>query len=398
LEFTLLLSVIVIFCVWNNVYAQDKSYTSEVRNGVTFISNKKTNLTKNDQIQLRFVRTIGSLTNDDENLQFFLPENIIKDKKGNYFILDGGNYKLKKFDKDWNFLMSFGEQGQGPGEFKWPVTLQYDKVNNLLYIFDRSDNSLTSFTTEGKLINKLRPERLNGYFYLLDENRYISSANTILSSNYGKNYVEEIFAVNGFDKTDHFKFAIPEFVTDKYTTKQVNVANVALDNQKNIYLAYSYFNKIQKYDDRGKLLLEIDRPLNYKVNFERSTNTGDNINRGFAGQVKKKTSVSKGLSIDAHGRIWVVTFNRQLRQNEIVSLLVTQNLDGERAVMKDLKGNTDIFESDAFVLEVFNDKGILLTQITLDKYVDRIDIIDNHLFLLDQMRSGRYYVYEILEK
>lgn len=399
LLYSILITIIlpITFSV-NSVFAQSNTYTSEVRDGVTYISNKKALWASNDKIQLQQVRTIGTVDGTDENLQFYLPENILKDKHGNYFILDAGNYKIKKFDSDWKFLSAFGRQGEGPGEFNWPTSMQYDSLNDKLYVYDRADNSLSSFTTNGKMIKKYRPERLNGYFYLLDDKRYISAARTKLSTRNGAE-VNAVFAVSGFDETDKYLLAVPEFVHNNFTTHQINIAKVTIDNSKNIYLTYKYFNKIQKYDSNGKLLFEIDRPLNYKPSFGKSTDNKVDISSvGFGGRIMKKIPISNGLAVDSKGRIWVITYNRQLRIEEEVKLTTTQSLDGNNNVVKNVKGNTSIYQTDALMLELYNGKGILLTQFPLDRFADRIEIIDNYIFILDQIRGAQYSVYEIIEK
>jgi hypothetical protein len=61
------------------------------------------------------------------------------------------------------------------------------------------------------------------------------------------------------------------------------------------------------------------------------------------------------------------------------------------------KGNTDLQETDMYVLEIFDSDGVLLGEIPLNHFVDRICIKNDSLFLLDQMRGVKYYQYKIIE-
>ena len=53
------------------------------------------------------------------------------DSEENIFVLDGGNCRIQKFDREGRFLQSFGRKGQGPGEFEQPRSIYLDKNNRI---------------------------------------------------------------------------------------------------------------------------------------------------------------------------------------------------------------------------------------------------------------------------
>ena len=78
--------------------------------------------------------SIGS--EDDDNYLFYDPRNIAVDEQDNILILERGNCRIQKFDKNGKYLQTIGKKGQGPGEFERPYSLFLDEKNNI-YISDR---------------------------------------------------------------------------------------------------------------------------------------------------------------------------------------------------------------------------------------------------------------------
>ncbi len=65
------------------------------------------------------------------------------------FVSDGyGNSRVAKFDKDGNFVKTWGERGAQPGDFNTPHSLVVDD-NDIVYVADRANNRVQSFDTEG---------------------------------------------------------------------------------------------------------------------------------------------------------------------------------------------------------------------------------------------------------
>ena len=54
------------------------------------------------------------------------------DPAGNIWVSDVGNTKISKFDKNGNFLFSFGSNGSGPGQFSHLLSLSIDR-DGVLY-------------------------------------------------------------------------------------------------------------------------------------------------------------------------------------------------------------------------------------------------------------------------
>ena len=72
-------------------------------------------------------------------------------KDGSMFVSDGyGNSRVAKFDKDGNFVKSWGERGNQPGEFNTPHSLVVDN-NDVIYVADRGNSRIQTFDVDGNL-------------------------------------------------------------------------------------------------------------------------------------------------------------------------------------------------------------------------------------------------------
>jgi DNA-binding beta-propeller fold protein YncE len=89
---------------------------------------------------------------------FEFPTSIAADSCGNYFVTDSGNHRIRKFDKKWQEVLTFGEQGDEPGQFQYPLCVSI-AANDLLYIADLNNNRIQIFTSFGQYLNTIEHEK-----------------------------------------------------------------------------------------------------------------------------------------------------------------------------------------------------------------------------------------------
>jgi DNA-binding beta-propeller fold protein YncE len=76
------------------------------------------------------------------------------DAVGNTYISDGYvNSRIAKVDKDGNWLKSWGEPGDQPGQFNVPHSIAVDAQNNI-YVADRGNRRIQVFNTDGKFLRQ----------------------------------------------------------------------------------------------------------------------------------------------------------------------------------------------------------------------------------------------------
>jgi hypothetical protein len=77
------------------------------------------------------------------------------DASGNTYISDGYiNSRIAKVDKNGNWLKSWGEPGNGPGQFSTPHSITLDAQGNV-YVADRGNRRIQVFDGDGKFLRQI---------------------------------------------------------------------------------------------------------------------------------------------------------------------------------------------------------------------------------------------------
>lgn len=83
---------------------------------------------------------------------FRQPTDVAWDSAGNTYITDGYvNSRVAKFDKNGEWVKSWGERGSGPGQFNLPHAIAIDRADRI-YVGDRSNRRIQVFDTNGTFL------------------------------------------------------------------------------------------------------------------------------------------------------------------------------------------------------------------------------------------------------
>jgi DNA-binding beta-propeller fold protein YncE len=83
---------------------------------------------------------------------FRQPTDVAWDSDGNIYITDGYvNSRVAKYDKNGDWVRSWGEKGTAPGQFRLPHALAIDRNNNI-YVGDRTNRRIQVFDTAGRFL------------------------------------------------------------------------------------------------------------------------------------------------------------------------------------------------------------------------------------------------------
>ena len=92
--------------------------------------------------------------------EFDAPTEVAVNRDGDIYVADGhtggggatGNARVVKFDKDGNFVTTWGRKGMGPGEFDVVHTIAVDAASRV-YVGDRQNNRVQVFDADGHFID-----------------------------------------------------------------------------------------------------------------------------------------------------------------------------------------------------------------------------------------------------
>jgi len=88
--------------------------------------------------------------------QFRQPTDVTWDPQGNIYISDGYiNSRIAKYDRNGDWVKSFGEPGRGPGQLNTPHSIAADARGNI-YVADRGNRRIQVFDADGKVQREFR--------------------------------------------------------------------------------------------------------------------------------------------------------------------------------------------------------------------------------------------------
>jgi len=360
---------------------------------------------KNPRVALEFIKTIGELETEDENLAFHMPSDVAVDLKSSIFVLDSGNHRIQKFDSDGNYLTTIGNKGQGPAEFYFPISLDVD-FQGLLYVSDPQNQRIQILNPDGtecKTVKVIKEPPgiirvLNSGDLLMGKGGLMIGFGAGMEESGGQPDLMQVLDLEGNILRT---FVRPLDYKNTLMNRMGNGIHFASDESDNIYVTFDYQNRIEKYSPDGKLLWRSDRKLNYSPT-PPGAKSGMEKRKGGIVEIRmpQMNRCSNGIAVDEKGRVWVITLKRQIKEDEQVqtSVGVRRSSDGTRSMSLSVSGNVEKRETDIYQLELYSPEGVLLGALPLSHFVDDIRTQNHRLFLLDKMRGAQYYEYKIIEK
>jgi hypothetical protein len=104
--------------------------------------------------------------------------------------------------------------------------------------------------------------------------------------------------------------------------------------------------------------------------------------------------VSAGLDVDSEGRIWVLSYERQLSFEERPLNIVFFDAEGKQEATQNIKtGTTEIL--DAFAFHIFNREGHYLGKLPIQHYAGPIKIQKDRLVILEKQHDVCVFEYRI---
>jgi DNA-binding beta-propeller fold protein YncE len=83
--------------------------------------------------------------------EFNLPRDALIAPDGSLYVVDGGNFRVEKFDADGKFISKFGDIGRQPGQFSRPKEAAADPEGNI-YVVDATFGNFQIFNPKNQLL------------------------------------------------------------------------------------------------------------------------------------------------------------------------------------------------------------------------------------------------------
>ncbi len=131
------------------------------------------------------------------------PCDVVTDAEGNIYVGDGHGgqtltsppdtvARIAKFDRNGNFITSWGRLGSGPGEMRTPHALDIDSQGRLI-VGDRGNNRLQIFQLDGTYIGELRQfGRPSGIYITDDDTIYVADSESLFANSQNPGWITGI--------------------------------------------------------------------------------------------------------------------------------------------------------------------------------------------------------------
>lgn len=252
------------------------------------------------------------------------PSDVSVSNEGLIYVVDGVNHRIKIFNQKGRFVSSFGREGSGRGEFRFPLGIDLDNSGKV-YIADSGNQRVQIFSAKGSYIAEMKIPSKNNHpadptdvvvddsrnrCYVVDnDNHYVLSydlsTHTLIrtygSPGTGKRMFRFPFLI-ALDSENYL------YIVDVINTR-VQILNpdglyvssiggwgvekgeffrpkgVAIDKDNRIYVSDSYMGVIQVFESTGEFYAALGDPATGRV---------------------RKFRTPTGLFIDHETRLYVV--------------------------------------------------------------------------------------------
>lgn len=203
------------------------------------------------ELELRFSFPSEDLAKKD--ILFNNPRCIGMDSEENIYATDDREHRVLKFDPSGNFLLQFGQRGQGPGDFITPHEFFITK-EDILIIGETGNMRFQFFDKNGKYIKNFKI--FKGYnSWVVGNNGLIFALPLIRKES---DHLIEVLNQDGMVLS-----AFGEPFNFKHDIKIYNDAKMDINNNGELYVAFWGLPIVRKYSQKGELLAEfkIEHPL-----------------------------------------------------------------------------------------------------------------------------------------
>ena len=237
------------------------------------------------------------------------PWGIAVGQNGHIFVVDNGRHQVHVFNKQRKYIRSFGQQGSGNGQLKYPAGIAVDH-DNRLYIGNQKNNRIEVVESEGTFVRQIGVGHLsqpwgvtvhNKHVYVTEKGNHRISVFT-LDGQLIRTIGSQGSGPGQFNRTSAVAFA-PDEEGDMYVLDYSN-HRVQVFNANGVY---------QRQLDQGHLHLSLD----IIVTADRHVIVADQCNSRVVifntmGQLIHSFQVGSypyGLAIDHNGELLVSLLN-----------------------------------------------------------------------------------------
>ncbi|MCX9010850.1 MAG: DUF3160 domain-containing protein [Candidatus Methanoperedens sp.] len=268
---------------------------------------------------------------------FNSPSGIAVDSSGNVYVAEQGNGRIQKFNESGGFLVKWGSEGTGDGQFRYPSGIAVDRSGNV-YVADYYNNRTQKFNASGGFLSKWGSSGSGDGQFSYPSGIAVDSSENVYVVDQGNNRIQKFNASGGFlSKWGSSGSGDGQFLTP---------SRVAVDGSGNVYVTDQENYRIQKFNASGSFLSTWKYP-----------------DGGSYGQF----SYQSGIAVDSSGNVYLADqMNNRIQKLSGVGVLLSKwEIDGQfnspYRVAVDRRGNVYVVGPGNDYIQKFNASGGFLS-------------------------------------
>ena len=165
----------------------------------------------------------------------------------NLYVADRDNDRIQKFDGNGNFILAWGSQGSGNGQFKKPQNVAIDSLNNI-YVADHDNDRIQKFSSSGNFLLKWGSLGTGDGQFKHPIGIAVDTLDNIYVADLDNDRIQK------FDSAGNFLLKWGSFGTTDGKFKKPQ--DVTTDSSNNVYAADGDNDRIQKFNNSPNFLLK----------------------------------------------------------------------------------------------------------------------------------------------
>jgi DNA-binding beta-propeller fold protein YncE len=167
------------------------------------------------------------------------------DVEGNVYVVDYGNNRVQKFDKDGQLLTKWGTQGSAEGQFDSPGFIAVNSQGEV-FVSELGNARVQKFDASGAFLAQLQDLKAEGE-WAIPAGIAIDSRDNVYVIVQGPNHILM------YSNSDNFIKKL-DITQDALIDPIYQPAGIAVDEQNNIFVADYHGGMVRRIDARGQLL------------------------------------------------------------------------------------------------------------------------------------------------
>ena len=203
-----------------------------------------------------YVETWGIPGDAEGEFEFYSPHtnfgtpygDVAFDAAGNIYVIDTGNFRVQKFAPDRTFLLAWGSEGEGDGQFLGAGSIAV-AGDGAVYVADETRNDVQKFDGQGRWLATIGSEGEDAGQFRIPAGVAVGAGGDIWVADFGNNRIQRLSPdgepLDAWGRAGHAGGELD------------GPSDMAVDTLGRVYVADTFNHRLQVFAEDGRFLAEV---------------------------------------------------------------------------------------------------------------------------------------------